>query len=131
MTFSKLQTTFQLISNNLSQDEKHFKWVVLISKNRNASNDTLYENSFADITFNKLILMSDEYITKIHNQAFGKSASTLKELQCLTCKIQNQPPNYHIWNLFGQFTLLKKVVIGLNVNEAPSFAIKPINGQES
>ena len=58
MTFSELQTTFQLISNNLSQDEKHFKSILLISNSRNSSDLILYENSFADITFDKLTLLS-------------------------------------------------------------------------
>lgn len=132
LTFSELQTTFQLISNHLSQDEKHFKSILFISKSRNSDDNILYENSFADITFDKLTLSSVyQYITLIHYQAFGKSASTLREFHCLTCRIQNQPPNYQVWNLLGQLTLLKIISVGFNVSEIPEFAIKPVNGQES
>ena len=88
---------------------------------KNISHNILYENSFADITFDQLSVMSYEFLWEIHNQAFGKSASKLKQLNSLTCNIQNDPPNDHVWNLLGQFTELKEIAIGLNVSEIRSF----------
>ena len=109
-----MSPTFSKISKNLNQNEKHFYYIyITLSK---ALNRTLNDNSFSDITFSAF---SGEGINKISTKAIGKSAESIKKFWCEKCYLENDPPNYDVWNLFGQLNNVINMQIDLNVNEIP------------
>ena len=125
-----LTTIFNSISKNLTENEKAFNFVDLEITNTNQT--VLNDDLFADITFDSLnISCPTNCLLKVSNRTFIKSAQRLTQFFCLNCSIQNSPPNYHIWTLINSINNLKVLAIGLDVDEIPSNAIKPSNGNQS
>ena len=125
-----LPQIFNSMSKNLTENEKHFRRLIIKFLPRLKDDElTLYDNSFADITFDSIEI--EGRLKQISNNAFGKSKSTIMSLYCSSCVLENSLPNYNIWKAINEIVNLTVLDIGLNVTEIPTNAIKPINGRES
>lgn len=113
-------------SKKLAANEKHYYEIELNGEDKTES--TVYENSFGNLSF---VRFCGNGINRISGKAWGKSAQALDIFYCLYCELNDSPSNYNIWTALSQLTNLSTAIIGLNVSEIPSNAIKPINGQES
>ena len=87
------------------------------------------DNSFADITFDKLYV---EGIKGLSNKAFDKAAKTVEYMNIhYLSAIKNTPPKHHVWKSISQLTKLKVLSIRLNISQIPSLAIIPVDGHKS
>ena len=88
----------------------------------------LKESSFADITFEEF---NGYNIKLIHQNAFGKSAQTIKRINIKQDYINHLPPQYDIWNALSGLVNVKNIDICLNVTEIPSKTFGPLKGMQS
>lgn len=109
---------FNSMSENLGQDDKHFQYIYITLT---PENGTLDDNSFGDIIFDSFL---GEGINKISTKTFNRDQTDLIDsFWCEKCWLQNQPPKYDLWNVFGQMNRMTFLSIDLNVTEIPSNAI--------
>ena len=79
----------------------------------------LNESSFADITFDQF---KGYNIILIHQNAFGKSSQTIKDLEIWGNEVNHSPPEYHVWKMLSSLENVIKITITLNITEIPSYA---------
>lgn len=103
------------------------------STDPNQNEFTLEDNTFSDITFTNFVGYGIENygIEKIHTKAFNKTADKINYFYCIHCEIVESSPEYDIQMVINQFTQLKTLMIGLDVDVIPSNAIVPFNGHQS
>ena len=75
---------------------------------------TLDGNIFGDITFGRFI---GHNIGRIGTDVFKKTASKMSLFHCMTCALENQPPQYDLPKMLNQMTDLDTLTIGLNITE--------------
>lgn len=130
---NNLSKIFNSTSKNLAEDEKFFSFVELNITNANQT--VLNNDLFADITFGALnVDCPVDYsiqINQISNKAFGKSAQSLRTFSSLYCGLKHSPPDYDVWKIFSSINKLQTLAVGLDVDQIPSNAIKPIDGSQS
>ena len=104
-TSKVLPEIFSSISKNLTENNKHFyRFILKFSKNNWKVDElTLYDNSFADITF---VAIQAFGLKRISSNAFGTSKSTIKHFNCETFNLENSLPNYNIWKALSKLTNL-------------------------
>lgn len=91
----------------------------------NSDNQIIEENTFGDLTFERVTLHG---IKMIHSNAFNWTANKIKAFYCSQCLLENQLPKYDLQALFNQMTKLEILSIGLNLTQL-SWSILP-NGQQ-
>lgn len=79
----------------------------------------LNQSSFADITFDQF---KGYNIKLIHQNAFGKSSQTIKDLEIWGNQVNHSPPEYHVWKMLSSLENVIKITITLNITEIPSYA---------
>lgn len=119
---TNVEEIFKSISSQLNQTEKHFKLVKIIRpKGSQVYELVLNENSFWDITFDQF---QSNDIVKIHHNAFGKAAQTVKKVVLNpSSHITHQPPEYHIWKFLNRLVNVEYIHIELDIDEIPSEAL--------
>lgn len=125
VSFNELPKVFESISKSLANEtEKHFEnvWISTLS-----NNTILLDNTFADITFDNL---KGNYIKKITDKSFGKSAKTIKKIDCMS-SFSGQPKS-ELWSILSQMNELQEIRFTyIDVTEIPTGFLKPNNGIES
>lgn len=107
-------------------NDRHFSKIRLIASLDNDS--SLEENVFGDITFDEFVGTN---ITKIHTNAFNKTAEKITLFDCSGCNLNNLLPNYDIRKMANQMYQLKYFFIRMNVPNIPTHFIEPINDHKS
>ncbi len=124
--YINIKHIFNLLSQKLKDDEKHFEKFYL---NNTAINE-LEENTFYDITFSFINIQATN-LTLINTFAF--SETNLKTNTIYTyAPVENRPPKY---DFFIMLSLMKNInaisIYGNNITEVPSYAFKPILGNQN
>ncbi len=112
-----IKKEFQRISQNLTNNEKHFTEFRL----SNAPINELPENTFEDIIFNEIGIHRTENLTFIHTNAFiGPTANVTRSLTLTqTNKLSNNPTdNYDIYAAFSSLVNSETLVICLESNKS-------------
>ena len=116
-----------VVTKNLAPADRHFKEITL-DPLKNSSEFILQDNAFGHITFEYFF---GHKINKISSNAFNNTAKFIIDFYCLTCQLNNDPPNYDLQNVFDQMNKLETLSIELNVTEVPTSVTQPIKGQSN
>ena len=117
---------FQTLANNLNKTQKHFKdfWI----KNRFITE--LKENTFSDITFDTIFILSSSQLKSIHRNAFNTTDSVTTEIYIRSNPLLTSPDN-SIFEAVSKF--VRATVIDMsnnNITEIPSNAFQDIVGEQ-
>ena len=104
---------FQAASKILKANETQFNEVNVFAMDYN-NPVTLDGNIFGDITFK--IFMGDN-IGRFGTDVFNRTANKMSLFYCVTCALENQPPQYDLPKMLNQMTELDTLSIGLNITE--------------
>ena len=104
----------------MAQDDKYFKSLEINSAEM--ATNLLIDNSFSDLTFDQISVSGDK-IESIGNNAFGKTAGTIKSFWCYSCYIKD----INAWNSISKMSQLTSLIIGFNKIEIPTNAFNSSN----
>ncbi len=112
------------MSNALNDDKKHFTEFFL----GNTNITELTENTFSDITFDRIRLNGAINLRRFDNFAFGANSFITKNFEAVNTSLENS------LNIFTALSLLKNletIIINVsNISEVPDNAFRPLVGQQ-
>jgi hypothetical protein len=112
----------------LPDNEKHFTKFYL----NNTAITELEENTFYDITFDKIVIHNSTKLKLINTHAFMVTNSLLKSFDSRLTPIVYSPPNYDIfYSLSLMLNIEEIIIINPNIVEVPSYAFRPIVGHQN
>ena len=118
-----LVNIFKTLEKNLTTSEKNFQFFTL----HNRFITELEENTFKDITFDRIRIEYCDNLTKVHNNAFA--GTDLVTRSVIFCE-NHAFSDISIFGVFSKFVNLEKLNLGHNnITEIPSNAFKGHEGQ--
>jgi hypothetical protein len=123
-----LKHVFENITQNLGQNEKHFKRFFL----NNTAITEIEENTFFEITFDEIYIYYAIKLKSINSHAFNSTNLVTKRFFSYYSPIVNSPPNYDLFLALSLFINLERLELyGTQISEIPSYAFRPIIGIQS
>ena len=105
-----------MIDKSLGPTEKHFKKVV-IDKYQDKSL-MINESAFSNVTFDEF---EETNVIYLHNNAFGKAASTIKNFTTNTL-INTELPDYDVWKAIKSLVNLEYINVRMVIYKIPTEA---------
>ncbi len=116
---------FENLNNNLKDDEKHFKEFIF----NNIVIKELAENTFDDVTSEKILITENSTLKYIHSNAFTATNSWVKEFTSYGIELDSNLTDH---NLFSALILMNNLtditIYNSKIKEIPSDAFRPLNG---
>ncbi len=123
-----LKTIFHELSPKLEKEKKHFQEFHL----NNKAIEELPENTFEDITFDKIEIRDAFNLSLIHTNAFTGTEKNLKELLISNTSLKNSPPIHDIFRAISSMVNIERFYIFNSlIEEIPDNAFIPVNGSQN
>ncbi len=123
-----LKHMFNLLFQTLDNRKKNFR----MSYFNNTAITELEKNTFYYIVFDEIEIRSASKLKLIDTKAFSETNLVTKRLVLHSNPIENQPPNYDLFNVCSKIKSLETLVVAYSqIEEIPSFAFRPINGYQT
>ncbi len=123
-----LKTIFHELSPKLEKGKKHFQEFHLTNK----AIEELPENTFEDITFDKIEIRDALNLSLIHTNAFTATEKNLKELLISNTSLKNFPPIHDIFRAISSMVNIERFYIFNSlIEEIPDNAFRPVNGSQN
>ena len=115
-----LVNIFQTLEKNLTESEKHFNRFVL----KNTLNRELKENTFKDITFDRIVIENCDNLVSINKDTFLETNKITKALIIRNNRALRSPDN-SIFKAISKFVSLEYLALeNNNIDEIPEYAFK-------
>jgi len=122
-----LKRIFNILSNFLPDEVKQFDRFVL----NNTAITELQENTFSDITFERIHFENAYNLVLIDKFAFSGSSLTIKKLTSIKTPLTNSTDSYDLFTAISLMVNLEELSIKeSNIIEIPTDAFRQINGQQ-
>ncbi len=109
----------------MKDDEEHFKEFIF----NNTVIKKLVENTFDDITFEKIYITENSTLKYIHSNAFTAINSWVKEFTSYGIELDSNLTDHNLFTALSLMNNLTDITIyNSKVKEIPSNAFLPLNG---
>jgi len=118
-----LRTYFESIIYDLNENEKHFNGFYF----NNSAIDSLEEDVFNDITFERIYIENAHNLTRIHSRAFTATTLHTTSIYIFDTPIINNDCNYNIFAALSSVIYLETIyLINTSLTSIPNNAFRPI-----
>jgi hypothetical protein len=127
-----IQKELKAISDELSDEKKHFDMFVL-----DAPIEELPENVFYDLTFDEIVVNNATNLARIHYNSFNSTVNVSKSYRnyvYYASKLRNNPPKFDLYAALSSFVNLEVISLSLeynSVHDIPDHAFRDINGKQN